>query len=135
VDSLDANRRLVRQYVEAMNRGDMDRLRSLFTEDAIVHGVMGWGGLDKVIPIWQALHDGIAMELTVEEMVAEGDRVAVRYIERGKSVGTFFGNEPTGKSYEITAMEWFVMKGAKIWKRWGARDSASQSRQLGFPPS
>jgi hypothetical protein len=30
-------------------------------------------------------------------------------------------------------MEWFVMKGGKIYRRWGVRDSASQSRQMGLP--
>jgi predicted ester cyclase len=135
MDLLEANKQVVRQYVEAFNQGDSERLRTLFTPDAIIYGVMGWGEIDKVIPIWRQLHDGLAIELHVEEIVAEGERVAVRYVERGRSVGTFFGNAPTGKSYELTAMEWFVMKDGKIWKRWGARDSAAQSRQLGFPPS
>jgi hypothetical protein len=38
----------------------------------------------------------------------------------------------TGKSYEMVAMEWFEIKDGLIHRRWGARDSASQSKQLGW---
>lgn len=67
-------------------------------------------------------------------MIAEGDRVAVRYTERGAFKGAFRGQQPTGKSYELVAMEWFVVKGGKIQRRWGARDAASQARQIGLTP-
>jgi len=120
----------VLQYVEAFNRGDLDRLRQLFTEDAVVHGVLGWGPLDEVIPIWQMLHDALAIEMTVDAIIAEGDAVAVRYTERGKFIAPFRGHAPTGKTYELVAMEWFILQDGKIHRRWGARDSASQARQI-----
>lgn len=131
MSSAEANKEAVRQYVEAFNRLDIAALRALFTPDAIVYGVLGFGDLDKVIPIWRQLHEGIAIHLTIEQMVAEGDQVAVRYTERGKSVGEFLGNPPTGNTYEVVAMEWFVMRDGKIAKRWGARDSAAMARQMG----
>jgi predicted ester cyclase len=55
------------------------------------------------------------------------------YTERGTFRAPAFGKEPTGKSYELVAMEWFVIRDGKIQRRWGARDSASQARQLGIP--
>lgn len=128
----EADKNVVRQYVDAFNRGDMEAMKSLFTPDAIVYGVLGFGGLDKVIPIWRQLHEGVAAHLTIEEIIGEGDRIAVRYVERGQSVGTFLGNAPTGKTYEIVAMEWFVMKDGRIHERWGARDSAAMARQMGL---
>jgi predicted ester cyclase len=85
-----------------------------------------------VVPIWRELREAFAIRLEVEEMAAEGARVAARYVERGRSVGPFRGQGPTGKSYEIAAMEWFVIVGGRIWKRWGARDSAAQFRQMGL---
>ena len=131
----EAHKRVVAQYVEAFNRGDLDALRRLFTPDAVVHGVLGWGGLDKVLPIWRELHAAFAIELTVESMVAEGDLVAVRYTERGKSVGDWRGQPATGKTYELVAMEWFELRDGKIHRRWGARDSAAQARQMGLKTS
>lgn len=132
MSSAAANTDVVREYVEAFNRLDIEALRALFTPDAVIYGVLGFGDLDKVIPIWKQLHEGIAIHLTIEELVAEGDQVAVRYTERGKSVGEFLGNPPTGKSYEVVAMEWFVMRDGQIAKRWGARDSAAMARQMGL---
>jgi steroid delta-isomerase-like uncharacterized protein len=129
-DSL--NKQTVLSYVDAFNRGDMEALRNLFTEDGVVQGVLGWGGLDQVIPIWQMLHDAFAISLHIDALIEDGDRVAVRYTERGQSVGAFRGQEPTGKGYELVAMEWFEMSGGRIRRRWGARDMASQQRQMGL---
>ena len=126
------NKAVVRQYVDAFNQGDQEVLRTLFVPDAIIYGVLGWGSFNDVLPIWRELHEGLAMELIVEDMAAEGDVVAVRYTERGRFVGPFRGHAPTGKAYEITAMEWFVLKDGLIQRRWGARDSASQARQIGL---
>ena len=70
----------------------------------------------------------------VDAMVADGDTVAVRYTERGRAVRRFRGNEATGKTYEVVAMEWFTLADGRITRRWGARDSASISRQLGWAP-
>ena len=68
-------------------------------------------------------------------MIADDDIVAVRYTERGTSVGSFRGGPVTGKSFEVVAMEWFEIKDGKIQRRWGARDNASQLRQMGLPLS
>jgi len=123
---------VVLAYVEAFNRGDLDGLCDLFTPDALVWGVLGWGTIEKVRPIWRELIEGLRIQLQVDDIVAEGNKVAVRYTERGTSVRAFRGMGPTGRSYEITAMEWFEVEGDRIRRRWGARDSANQNRQLGF---
>jgi steroid delta-isomerase-like uncharacterized protein len=128
--AVESNKQVVRQYVDAFNQGDLAALRELFTSDASIQGVLGWGGLDVVMPIWKELHEAFKIQLTVDEIITEGDFVAVRYIERGTSVGAFRGNPPTGKPYEVVAMEWFALRDGKIHRRWGARDSASISRQI-----
>lgn len=128
-----ASRQVVEQYVAAFNAGDFTRLRALFTEDAEIQGVLGWGNIDDVaLPVWRDLHAAYSIELTLQDMLAEGDRVAARYIERGTFRAPFRGTAPTGKSYELVAMEWFEMKDGKIRRRWGARDGASMNRQLGL---
>ena len=98
----------------------------------MIHGVLGWGKVDDVMPIWQHLVNSIAMQLHIDAIVAEGDVVAVRYTERGTARAPFFDKPATGKSYELVAMEWFELADGKIRRRWGARDSATQARQLGW---
>lgn len=128
-----ANKQVVLNYVEAFNRGDYEALAGMFTEDALIYGVLGWGGLEQVIPIWRMIREAFAITLRVEAMIEEGDTVAVRYTERGTSVGPFGEQAATGKSFEVVAMEWFVLRDGRIHRRWGARDSASQFRQMGLP--
>ena len=133
--SVEANKQTVRAYVDSFNRGDIDELRTLFTDDALVYGVLGWGGMDQVVPIWREIKAAFDLQLTVEEIISEGDTVAVRYTERGTSRGSFRGGPVTGKSFEVVAMEWFIIKDGKIHRRWGARDNAAQMRQMGLPLS
>src|ERR1051325_9544315 len=85
--SAESNKQVVLEYVAAFNRGDMAALEKLFTPDALVYGVLGWGGLDQVIPIWREIRAAFAIELRVAAMCAEGDTVAVRYDERDTSDG------------------------------------------------
>ncbi len=124
---------VVRQYVAAFNRGDLDALRELLAEDAEIQGVLGQGQFEKIAPIWRQLIDGYGMQLDIQGLVAEGNVVAARYRETGTFRAPAFGNEPTGRSYELIAMEWFEIENGRIKRRWGARDAASQARQLGIP--
>lgn len=132
---VEDNKEIVLAYAEAFNQADEATLRGLFTDDALVYGVFGWGGLDQVVPIWREIKAAFGIQLQVESIIAEGDTVAVRYTERGTSVGAFRGGPITGKSFEVVAMEWFIMRDGKIHRRWGARDNAAQFRQMELPLS
>jgi steroid delta-isomerase-like uncharacterized protein len=125
-------KQIVLTYVDAFNRGDLEGVCNLFANDALIWGVLGWGTVEQARLIWRDLIECLQIQLQLEGIISEGSIVAVRYTERGKSVRAFRGAGPTGKTYEITAMEWFELKDNLIHRRWGARDSASQSRQLGF---
>jgi len=127
--SLETNKQTVLAYVEAFNQAEWEVFKALFTDDALIYGV---GGMDQAIPIWRELHEAFALQLQVELLISEGNAVAVRYTERGQSVGSFRGQEATGKLYEVVAMEWFEMRQGLIHRRWAAEDSAAQFRQMGF---
>ena len=133
MNQLEANKAVVRQYVDAFNRGDTEALRRIFAPEATVQRVLGAGGMEKVLAVWQELHAAFANVLTVEQIIAEGDLLAVRYTERGKFRGAFRGAAPTDKTFEVVALEWFVVRGGRIQQRWGARDFAAIARQIGLP--
>jgi steroid delta-isomerase-like uncharacterized protein len=128
----EQNKEVVRRYVEAFNRGDLAGLRSLLADNAEIQGVMGQGVFERVEPIWRQLIEGYGMQLQIEELVAEGNKVAARFTERGTFKAPAFGHQPTGRSYELVALELFEIEDGRIRRRWGARDSASQARQLGI---
>jgi len=131
----EQSKAVVRAYVDAFNRGDLKALKALLADDAEIQGVMGKGIFEKVEPIWRQLIEGYGMQLAIQGLVAEGNLVAARYLESGTFKAPAFGNQPTGQSYELVAMEWFEIQNGKIKRRWGARDSASQARQLQIPLS
>ncbi len=129
----ERNKQIVREYVDAFNRRDLDAACATFSADAQVFGVLGNGPLEITRAIWQELIAANDMQLTIDSMVAEGDTVAVKFIERGKSIGSFRGLPVTGRTYEIIAMEWFEFENGKIKRRWAVRDSLSIAMQLGLP--
>jgi len=129
---MSANKQLVLEYVKAFNNSDIDGVCKLFAPDAQIWGVMGWGTPEDARPVWKDLMDCLQMQLTVDAIVEEAGSVAVRYTERGQSVKPFRGQGPSNRTYELLAMEWFEIENGLIKRRWGTRDSANQSRQLGF---
>ena len=135
MEAEEDSKAVVREYVNAFNRGDLQRLKALLADDAEIQGVKGKGTFEKVEPVWRQLIDGYGVHLTIEGLIAEGNIVAVRYLESGTFRAPAFGNQPTGRSYELVAMEWFEIEKGKIKRRWGARDAAAQARQLGIEPA
>ena len=125
--------RPIAAYVEAFNAGNFELLLAQFTPDARIHGVLGSLPVQQAEPVWRELHEAMAIELIPQAAAVDGRSVAVRYIERGRFRGAFrglAGHEPTNRTYEITAMEWFELERDLIHERWGARDSASITRQV-----
>ena len=130
----DQAKAVVEAYVDAFNAGNLAALKSLFADDAEIQGVYGQATLERAESVWRQLMDGYGMQLEIKELIAQGALVAARYVETGTFRAPAFGHKPTGKSYELVAIEWFEIDRGKIKRRWGARDSASQLRQLGVLP-
>lgn len=127
------NEDLVRAYVEAFNAADWKRMTDLFTSDAVIRGVLGWGNLDVALPIWRELHENMAMRLRLEDVIVSADKAAALFTETGRFVGPFrglVGKEPTGRPYEIVAIEWFEFENGRIARRSAARDSGAITRQV-----
>jgi predicted ester cyclase len=73
-------------------------------------------------------------ELIAEDMIAEGDKVAVRALLRAVNSGPFMGMPPTGK--QVTVPGWLIYRVAngKIVEHWMLFDSMSLMQQLGALP-
>lgn len=97
-----------------------------------MHGVQGWGSLAAAMPVWRDLVESFGLHLEIEDLVAESDTVAARMTESGVFRAPFRGQTPTGRGYEVAAMEWFELKDGLIRRRWGARDAAAIARQTGL---
>ena len=74
-------------------------------------------------------------DLIADDMVAEGDKVAVRATFRGMHQGEFFGIAPTGKAVSIAVMLIYRIANGKIVEHWMNADQLSLMQQLGAMPA
>jgi predicted ester cyclase len=86
--------------------------------------------------VWAALLRAFPdLEVTTEDVIAEGDKVVYRNTVTGTHLGEYRGLAPTGKS--ITYNEIFIIRfaGGRIAEIWGVVDVYGQMQQLGVLPS
>jgi predicted ester cyclase len=69
----------------------------------------------------------------VDDLVAEGDRVAIRITSTGTQLGEFEGLKPTGRKITIQEFHIFRLSGGKIVEQWGMPDVQGLMAQLSAP--
>lgn len=117
---------------EAFNKGNYDVLYRYFYPDFIEHQF----GLTPTIEGFkgdiQFLRTAFPdLSLTIEDMVADGDKVWARMIARGTNSGGFMG-PPNGKSFEATVFDMCRFEDGKIIEHWGSPDRFAILAQLGL---
>jgi steroid delta-isomerase-like uncharacterized protein len=70
-----------------------------------------------------------------EEIFADGDRVAVRFVLRGTHSGSFYGIPATGRPVTIAAHVLMQVKDGRVARLFGIFDEAGMLRQIGVLPS
>jgi steroid delta-isomerase-like uncharacterized protein len=75
------------------------------------------------------------VQWTLEEMIAEGDKVAARYTMRGTHRGTFLGIPPTEKRIEVQAMNFYQWSDGQIVGERGQPDMLGLLQQIGALPA
>jgi steroid delta-isomerase-like uncharacterized protein len=74
------------------------------------------------------------LQTTIEDLIAEGDKVAVRQTWRGTHTGDFLGIPPTGKHVVFTSTEFYRVAGGKLAEEWVELDMLGLLQQLGAIP-
>jgi len=74
------------------------------------------------------------LRVVVEDMIAEGDKVATRYTLGGTHEGELFGVLPTGQQLSIKSMSVERVSEGKIREHWRISDSLEMMQQLGVIP-
>ena len=135
----EANKRTVRRIPEeVVNQGNLDALDEIFAEDVVDHGPAGdVGGRERIEEGFETLLGAFPdFTVIVDEILAEGDTVAVRLTERGTHEGAFVGIDPTGRAVEFEAMAFLRLEDGKVAERWTQLDQLGLMEQLGVaqPP-
>lgn len=137
--SVESNKELVREYLDAFNQQDRDALAAVVADDVVQHGpgeVIR--GLDEFIENpWQNLQAFPDYVGTTDAMLAEGDTVAVRYTISGTHEGQYYGVNATGRSVEWTGMAMYRIEDDEIAEIWLEEDRFGLLDQLGVldPPA
>lgn len=120
---VDLNKTVVKRfYSEFMNRRRVDVLPDLVAKDIVNHS-SGTRGIDGLPAAAETLHIAFQdLHFEVMEAVGEGDAVAIRYVLRGKSVGPFAGQAPTGQWVERPGINLLRLQDGKIREVWLAVD-------------
>jgi predicted ester cyclase len=73
--------------------------------------------------------------VTIEDMIAEGDKVVVRMTMRGTQQGALGGIPPTGKQVAVSTIDIVRIEGGQIAEEWGIDDRLGMLQQLGLVPA
>jgi predicted ester cyclase len=72
---------------------------------------------------------------TIEDMIAEGDRVVTRLTAEGSNTGQFYGMPATGKPVRVSEIAIFRIADGKIVEQWPQSDALGMMQQLGMIPT
>lgn len=131
--SVEANRMLIRRYMEeGFSTGNMAIFDETFASDYLDHHGFadqqpGLAEVKREYELFRAAFPDLAT--TIEDMIAEDDKVVVRSVMQATHQGTFLGLAPTGRPIEVEAISIFRIANGKIVERWGL--NTDLMRQLG----
>ena len=134
----EQNKHVVRRAIEEVyNQGNLDVVEELVSRDFVAHvaseNMYGPAGMMQfVASLREAFPD---LRMTIDDQIAEGDRVVTRWTARGTHTGSFQGIPPTGKQGTITGIDIDRFAGGKAVECWTNADYLGLMQQLGAVPA
>jgi len=135
--STKENKRIAQALTEALHGGDVAELYELLSPEFVSHfpGIPQPMNREQYIQFNNAVMVAFPdFRQTVEDMIAEGNKVALRMRGRGTHKGVFQGVSPTGKQFEITGMAIRRIVNDKIVEEWANPDQLGLMQQLEIIP-
>lgn len=127
------NKTIARNFYEAINAGKLDIIDEVVAENFVEHEefpglASGRDGLRQFFQMVRAAFPDFSM--TIEDIVAEGDKVFIRATMRGTHRGEFAGMPPKGHQMVVPFADIVRLSGGKVVEHWGVTDSGAMMRQL-----
>jgi steroid delta-isomerase-like uncharacterized protein len=136
--SAETNKLVMGRFTDFINTASETLADELISPDAIFHvpgrsePVRGPAGYLAIIGMMRAGFPDI--QWTLEEMIAEGDKVAARFTMRGTHRGAFFGVPPTGNPIVVQAMNFYRLSRGQFVEERGQPDLLALLQQIGAVP-
>ena len=135
--TLEENKAAVRRFIdEIFLKGDFDAVDELLTDDFRPHT---WGGMSSgkadLKEAIKRVQAGISdEEMSIEDVIAEKDLVAVRLTSSATHTGDFMGMPASGRRYEIGEIHMFRLRDGRVCEHWHQADFMGMMKQLGATP-
>ena len=138
--SITRNKILVRRYFEeCLNQGKLETIDELISPTYVSHYPAGYdlgGGPADVKQIVASVRRGFSdLHFTIEDFVAQGEKVVARWTFRGTHDGNFMGIAPTGKQAQVAGVAVYRIADGKIEEVWLSWDVYGLLKQLDALPS
>jgi steroid delta-isomerase-like uncharacterized protein len=133
--SSEQSKSVVRRfYDEVVNQNNLAALDEMLSDHFISHDLPSDPAALKgfIRDMRAAFPDG---QFTIDQMIIEGDTVALRATWRGTQTGAFQGIPPTGKAVTIPAQDMHRVVDGKLVEHWGGPNQLSLLQQLGVLPA
>lgn len=136
VSGTEANIATFRRAIdEGWNKGNLESIDELFAPDFVEHQAGIAPGRDGVKGSIQTLRTAFPdLHLTVEDAIAEGDKVWLRLAATGTHSGPFMGSPGTGRQIELTVIDIARLVDGRLVEHWGVADRLSVGQQIGLVP-
>ena len=140
----EENKALVRRELEEIfTHGNLNAAEEIYAPNYVSHQTA-----TAAIPAGEDIHGVEAarqiaaarrrafpdLQITIEDQIAQGDKVVTRFTARGTHRGELAGIAPTGKEVEVRGINMCRIEGGKIAEYWPYADILGMMRQLGFFP-
>jgi steroid delta-isomerase-like uncharacterized protein len=136
----EKNKALIqRWFQEVWNQGDSKVIDELLAEDAVIHGLVDASGNPVTgLPAFHEFHSQFRgafpnINVSVDDVIADGDRVVARCSVRGTHTGDHLGFAPTDATIQFGGIAIVRIKDGKIIEAWNQFDFLTMNKQLGVP--
>jgi predicted ester cyclase len=138
--SAEKNKALIRRFIEVGNRGNVTEISTtldeLFVPDFVRHDPAGgFRSREDYKQFLFSLLAALPGQFTLEDLIAEGDKVVLRYAFHGTHQGQWRGLPPTGKPVTFTGIFIYRILDGKVVEGWENADALGLVQQLGLIPA
>ena len=134
----EENKKLLRRWFdEVWNKGRADAIEEMFAENGIAHGLSDdpskpIKGPSDYRPFYAVFRQAFPnLVIVIEDMIAEGDKVAARCSVRGKHEGDFMGRAATQSPVQFTGITIVRIENGKSVEAWNNFDFMTMYKQVG----
>jgi steroid delta-isomerase-like uncharacterized protein len=137
--SAEGNKAVIRRLIEEVyNEGNLDVVDELMAPDIFDHAAVPehQHGIDGFKHVMEWVRQfSFDVHYDIDDIIAEGEKVAVRMTQSGTHTGAVRGISPTGKSFSVDYVHWFRLANGKVAEMWAVRDDLTRLQQLGLIPA